>query len=279
MKNWRRILLGVLVTLVAAGACWQATRPREPVYQGKTLTKWLEQYTGNGGPVPREPTEAERAEAATAIRHIGTEGIPRLLGMAAAEDSPVQKWFVRLPVPKKVASFLLSQPWFFRWATKSGVGPMNASAGFKLLGPEAKSAVPGLVHIMRSGKNSLGRLHAVLSLGAIGPAAEDAVPALIDNFKDPFKELRDRSVTALFEVAFDKDKGVFRPDASRIMVPQLAAILADPKADALRVIRLLSDVGPDAKAALPAIVTFQESTNADIRTAANKARERIETGP
>lgn len=279
MKNWRRILLGVLVAVLAGGACWQAIRPHEPVYQGKTLTAWLEQYTGNGGPVPTNPTESTRAQAAKAVRHIGTNGIHCLLRMAAAEDSPVQKWFVRLPVPKKVAAFLVSQPWFFRWATKSGIGPMNASAGFRLLGPEAKSAVPGLVHIMRSGKNSLGRLHAVLALGAIGPPAENALPALIENFQDPFNELRDRTVQAIFDIAFDHSKGVFRPECSRVMVPTLAKLLADPRTDALRIIRLLSDIGPDAQAALPAIIPFQESANANIRTAAKNARERIGTGP
>lgn len=43
-------------------------------------------------------------------------------------------------------------------------------------------------------------------------------------------------------------------------------------------LQLLAEIGPDASPALPAIIPFQESTNADIRKAANKARERIETG-
>lgn len=278
VKNGHRIVLGLFVAAVTGVSCWQTLRQHEPIYQGKKLSAWLEQYTGNGGPVPRNPSESARAEAAKAVRHIGTNGIPCLLRMAAAEDPPAKKWLLRLPTPKKLAGYLFSQPLFFRWAAKSGLEPMNAAAGFRLLGPDAQSAVPRLVHIMRNGKNSMARLHAVSGLGAIGPAAEEAVPALIDNLKDPFNELRDRTVAALFEIAFDKDNGVFRQECSRIMVPQLGAILIDPKTDALRVIRLLSDVGPDAKAALPAIIPFQESTNADIRTAAKKARERIETG-
>jgi hypothetical protein len=275
VKPWPRI---ALIVTVLVGLAAVILPSGEPVYQGKTLSAWLERYSGNGGPVQPYEIEEARAEATTAVRHIGTNGIPCLLRMAATEDSPVKKWLLRVPASMRVAKYLVSQPLFLRWATKSALGPSNACTGFRLLGPDAKSATPGLIHIMRNGKNSMARIYALLALEAIGPAAENAIPALIENFKDPFLELRDRTVGALFNIASDHFRGRFRPDCTRIMVPRLSELLADPKADALRVIRMLSDIGPDAKDALPAILPFENSSDPNIRAAVTMARERITTG-
>ena len=131
---------------------------------------------------------------------------------------------------------------------------------------------------MRTSQNQNGRQTAAISLGFIGSSAQDAVPALLENFKDPNNSVRDATVRAVFDIAFDYGAGQFRPECSRVMVPGLAKLLADPKTDALRVIRMLSDIGPDAKGALPAILPFQNSQEPNIRAAAIQARERIKTG-
>jgi hypothetical protein len=146
VKPWPRI---ALIVTVLVGVASEILPSREPVYQGKTLSAWLERYSGNGGPVQPYEIEEGRAEAATAIRHIGTNGIPCLLRMAATEDSPVKKWLVRVPASMRVAKYLVSQPLFLRWETKSVLGPSNACTGFRLLGPEAKSAIPGLAEVYK----------------------------------------------------------------------------------------------------------------------------------
>ena len=82
---------------------------------------------------------------------------------------------------------------------------------------------------------------------------------------------------ALFDIAFNREEG-FRPECSKVMVPHLIRVLADPKADALRILRMLGDIGADAKAALPAIQPFLSNPDRDIRMAAARACERITTG-
>ena len=104
MKKWRRTALATVVVaaLALAGAIWQAARSREPVYQGKPLSFWLEQYSGqiSGGAFIPNRTKAVREQAATAIRHIGTNAIPWLLALAAVEDSPHQAMD-----PQRLSSF------------------------------------------------------------------------------------------------------------------------------------------------------------------------------
>jgi PBS lyase HEAT-like repeat len=275
VKKWFRIAFAMVMAGVLGEVVCQVVRLREPVYDGKSLSEWLEQFSGDEGPLPQEPTQAARAEAASAICHFGTNAIPYLLKMAAAKDSAAKKWFLNVLAPQEFAAPLLSQPQFYRWATKSVFGPMEALNGFKLLGPAAKDAVPGLVNVMRTSSIRRNRLLAVSALGELGPTAEEAIPALIDNLEDSFEELRDRTVGALSNICFDGSRGQLRPECSRMLVPALAELLADPRTDMLRVIRLLSDFGPDAKAALPAINMFLNCQDLSLRTAATKARERI----
>jgi HEAT repeat protein len=281
VMNWRRVALAAFVALVLSGVLWQARRPHEPVYQGKPLSFWLEQYYQkiNAGASLPSQDEIVWDETAVAIRGIGNNAIPYLLRLAAAEDTTLKRSILNhFPISNKTMERLGLQQTFIRWAGKSVTGPMKALLGFRALGPAAKPAISELIRIMRTSQNHNGRRTAAYSLGFIGSSAQDAIPALLENFKDSNNSVRDATVRALFDIAFDHGAGQFRPECSRVMVSSLAELLADPKTDALRVIRMLSDIGPDAKAALPAILPFQNSQDPNIRAAAIKARERIETG-
>ena len=281
MKNRRRVALAAFVALVLCGGLWQTRRPHELVYQGKTLSFWLEQYyqkLNAGAPLPSQD-EIVWDEAAVAIRRIGTNAIPYLLRLGAAEDTMLKRSILNhFPISNRTMERFGLQQTFSRWAGESVTGPMKALLGFRVLGPAAKPAVPELIRIMRTSQNHNGRRTAAYGLGFIGPTAQDAIPALLETLKDPNNSVRDATVRALFDIAFDHGTGQFRPECSRVMVPHLAKLLADPKADTLLVIRLLSDIGPDAKDALPAILPFQNSREPNIRAAAIQARERIKTG-
>src|SRR5947207_1339961 len=67
---WLAALLALTLGLV--GAARLSSRPREPVYRGKTLTYWLEVINTNGW------ASGEKPEA---VRHIGTNAIPILLNL------------------------------------------------------------------------------------------------------------------------------------------------------------------------------------------------------
>src|SRR2546428_3295656 len=114
MGKKRGLLLAVLFVAPLCGLVWMLSRPAEPAYQGKPLSAWLEQYSeryvewppGSGSlytlsawqkqhrgsytTVP-DPNSPERLEAATAIRQIGTNGLPLLLRLISTRDSPLTK--------------------------------------------------------------------------------------------------------------------------------------------------------------------------------------------
>src|SRR6266699_3025722 len=81
MKRNRAIALAVLLAVIATVAAFMALRPREPVYQGKRLSEWLEEFSRRGrGQINRQ--------AENAIRQIGTNALPFLVADLCREDSP-----------------------------------------------------------------------------------------------------------------------------------------------------------------------------------------------
>jgi HEAT repeat protein len=161
MKHPTRILFFVLAGVVLLTLAWFVSRLREPSYQGRTLTEWLKADTHF---YPGSDSEADRA-----IHHIGSNAIPTLVIYAAVKDSPMKirilKWNnnlarFRLPISSQFEKQEL------------------AETGFTVLGPDAKSAVPELIRLLRDDDGGV-RSTAASCLGSIGPAAELAVPDLI----------------------------------------------------------------------------------------------------
>src|SRR5216117_1885461 len=89
ITTWSVLILIALGLLTA----WWAFPTREPVYQGKSLSAWLDQHTRNGeilyaNPPPgydieRVKRARAQAEAEIAIKHIGTNALPFLAKMVA----------------------------------------------------------------------------------------------------------------------------------------------------------------------------------------------------
>ncbi len=80
MKRGRAIAWVVLLAVIATIAAFMALRPREPVYEGKRLSEWLEEFSRVGrGQINQE--------AENAIRQIGTNALPFLVADLCREDS------------------------------------------------------------------------------------------------------------------------------------------------------------------------------------------------
>jgi len=282
-------LWAALLVAVFGGIAWLVLRPQkpEPVYQGKTLSVWMEQYyrmgdesayrNKNAGAPPPTNSAALREEAAMALRQIGTNAIPYYLKLASARISPMQMQIMYNKVVSKVS---WRTPWLrttcYRWATAFSENPQKALLGFELLGPAAKSAVPDLIHLMQTSDSRNSRRSAAYSLSYIGPQAKDALPALIQNFKDPQEMVRDATVTALFAIAQDHKTYRWRPECVAVMVPALSQLLTDTNTDVLRVVFMLGDLGGEAKSAVPALMPFLNSTNFQISSATATALKSID---
>lgn len=137
-------LLGLLVVSFLVSCSNPLSR--EPVYKGKPLSYWAEMTQDQKldfGP------SAQALEAIEAVRAIGPAAIPYLL-----------KW--------------IQPPW------KNSILPGGAVESFKVLGPQAKSAIPQLAKILNKRPGSIddesARTSAAEALSYLGP---DAVPVLL----------------------------------------------------------------------------------------------------
>jgi len=86
MKRLRLIL--ILLTVIVVGcAALLFTGPKEPSYQGKTLTEWL--YDRGSGSDPA------RIASISAIQSLGTNMMPALLRMARSHDGLMKARLIR----------------------------------------------------------------------------------------------------------------------------------------------------------------------------------------
>jgi len=182
---------------------------REPVYQGKPLTLWLDEGRRHDWLSPM---------AQTAVRTMGSRAVPVLLDMAEIRDSPFRRSLAHLAEE-------------YDWHNIR-IRPYDQSLemtyyGFKLLGPATKPAIPRLIRLLHSDAPETRGLAAVC-LGEIGPDAKQAVPALIEYLT---VESRCRTNSGWDE------RGIFCSAyalgrigrAARPAVPQLSLLINDPR--------------------------------------------------
>ena len=87
---------------------------------------------------------------------------------------------------------------------KTGTASSRVAASDALgrMGPEAKSALPELIELVRDGKNNSAlRCQATMTIGHIGPEGDAAVLVLLNALKGADDTLRSRSALALIAIA------------------------------------------------------------------------------
>jgi HEAT repeats len=247
----RRIIFIVLILLVLGALVWLASRPREPVYQGKTLSEWLR----------LQVDDFNNPDAQDAVRHIGTNGIPTLLRMLRQRDSRLKLRLFELTGKQD----------FVKLDFSSGrVRNLEAAEAFAVLGPAASNAVPGLIQVLHERVSDWSRVWTIYSLCSVGPAARPAVPELIRAVGDTNanREVRLRAMTAVVD-ELQADPG--------LVVPALIKCLKDTNSDVrLFAARALGQLGSAAKAAVPALVTLLNDPEYFVRLNAGDALKAID---
>ena len=231
MTRPRRILLFALAAILAVPAAWDLYTQREPCYQSKRLSQWLEDVYAEEGFSPSSPQPATQA-----VRAIGKRGIPTLLHLLQSKDTWVEgKWMdliKKYPVPLIHYHYVPAQ--YLQW---------HGAEGFGILGPDAAEALPALVRIchdpelmvyvgqamvavspdatnlVRQLQDSRPavRRQAAAALGAIQRESEPALPALCKSAQvDSDWEVRKMSIQAI---------GRFRDVATR-NIPVLRQMLS-----------------------------------------------------
>ncbi len=123
-----------LLTIVLAAVVFNALRSREPVYQDRPLSAWLDDLMmGHYG--------AQHDAAEEAIWQIGTNAIPHLLRRVAAVDSWTQRKLQSLNRRQSLIHFPVHY---------ASDGREPAKRAFEALSARAKPAIPDLLRIAQT---------------------------------------------------------------------------------------------------------------------------------
>ena len=216
MRKRVQIALALLLVAIAGVTAWQVLRPheREPVYQGKRLSVWLEQYydalENPEGPMTGRTTvvgvtvdglgggeSAKQAEAA--LSAIGTNALPVLLKMAQAHDSAFKQKFIL--VSYRFQQVGRVRELFFPHFPHDSEGVLHGKAalGFYTLGSAAKPALPDLIRLLGE-RHADVRASSARILGFMGNAAQAAFPALVKSLSDKDAETRLAAAEAVKQI-------------------------------------------------------------------------------
>jgi len=239
----RRRIIIIFASCVVAGigvvAFWPAER--EPEYNGKKLSEWLEIY--QSGRLGTLGLNESRAEASDAINQIGTNALPWLMRWIQCEVRETPKW--------KTSLFVLACKLHLKgthveiapngkttgyWAEKSPVASLinnrernladyTERFGFKLLGAQATDALPELERLTRGTNSALSRRAEFAFM-----SVPDLVPQWLEMLTNRAPSLRCRGIRAFS--SFDSLAHAFPALNISVVVPPLVERLDDP---ALRV--------------------------------------------
>ncbi len=225
------------ISLLAVPSLLVFHRAREPEYQKKSLSEWIEKYLSH---FDRSPGDREAVQA---IKHIGTNAVPFLLGWMLYETP---RWKANLYSSANATMAALHS----RWRLNDDRAVNKAQMAFLallVLGPDVKPAIPDLIRAAtdpqrrRSREYARGvmislsgeavpavvacltnedrtvRLFALEQLGDMARVAQDSMPSLEQLFTNSDWEIRAAATNTLLKIrryVWEEDKRLF-PQSGR----------------------------------------------------------------
>jgi Tfp pilus assembly protein PilV len=183
MRKRVQIAFAVFAVALLGVIAWQVLRQREPVYQGKVLSSWLEDLDLESAHSPEKATQAVRA--------IGTNGFPVLIKMLCTEDPLWKRGLIAFNARQSFIQLRISQADVVRYRAVQGYGALGAAA---------KDSVPALIQIMDLETSAEVRSEVAAALSAIGPQARAAIPVLMKAAADKNPALRRNAISALANI-------------------------------------------------------------------------------
>ena len=226
----RRILIGGLLALGTAGLIWGVVyfaSPREPTYQGKTLSTWIVPFcrqTTKGLDAPGGPEHFEELQPVRlAVRELGSNAVPFLIARLNARESGLHRTARQLSEKLPYASLRLTDP---------NVSKIRAVRALAILGPDAGPAIPSLKPEVNDPTLSEHAVYALSGMGAKG------MRALIEQYTNGF------SIRIAATIVFPAS--IYRGEANEIQTNQIPADI---------LIEGLSLIAKDAKNRTPPFQT------------------------
>ena len=224
MKKKCIIVIALAAAAVLGLLVWLVLPPREPVYQGKTLTQWA---------VDMNDEDLFFREA---VRSVGTNAIPVLLRLLRVHDPPLK---VRL------LSLAGKQPWFKFQHTDPHRLNYAGLIGFFVLTNRAAPAVPELIRIYQQHISPVSQGYVANILAVMGPDARMAIPMLLPDTSSTNTIVRQGAFYVLANIHENPDT----------LVPIFVRGLSDPSTVVqYHSARGLGNFGPAAQAGVPALI-------------------------
>jgi hypothetical protein len=168
------LLVGSSIALLALVGAFVLT-PRQPSYQGVKLRDWLDVLFPASG-----SSDAQKQMAEKAVREIGQDGLPWLIGWLRAKDGRFGKAFAQ-SMYAPLLPLGISRLW-----TPAADHKAKAVPAFRILGRAAEPAIPQLLNIATNSTDGAQWMLAVRALCAIGSEKSfDAVMSLASSRSDP----------------------------------------------------------------------------------------------
>jgi HEAT repeat protein len=266
-KPWRIAALSIIGLLIIAWIAGAVSSSREPEYEGRKLSQWLEDLRRPSSASPSASLLA-RTNAMIAIRQMGTNAVPYLVRMLHAKDSRLKTKWMDLLSRQRWIDFHFHFDFERRGDGLRGLG---------ILGPAARAAIPDVAKLLDD-RNFAQQ--AAYTLHQIGP---ETAPVLSQALKSTNTWTRSRaagvlgvsgdkaSVPSLMAALKDSDfitkstaaRALSRfPEQADVIVPALIGCLDDPN-DTFRMnaARALGAFGEKAKPAFPNLMKMVTSTN------------------
>lgn len=173
--NRRRKTLVALAAVVVGGVLFWFFQPREPRYQGKTVTQWIEEMHPLGSPRTNKVFKAM-------LRELGSDAAPPLVQILERETG----W-------KRRAAFKLSLLTGSTWLTRklesdriaSYARVHNAAYGLKQLGTNASAVAPRLGRILRNPSHARVAPAVIDVLESMGPNGISELTTALTKFSGP----------------------------------------------------------------------------------------------
>jgi HEAT repeat protein len=192
-----RKLLGIILALVALivlSALWLESR--EPQYEGKSLTVWLQEWENGHGSPGTGVQFSVKTNVDNAIRQMGSKAVPGLRKMLRTRDSQFRE---------QVVAYCVKRPRIpFHFRPSAYRLNIRGMFGIGVLGPLGQTAVPELLTLLEHSDWTI-RAWAAGTLGKIGRGASPAVPDLIARLRDTDEHVRQAACGALVNVGASKE--------------------------------------------------------------------------
>lgn len=164
----RKPVLSVL-GFTAVGVAITLWLIKEPSYQGRSLSSWLEMLVGS------DLKEVEKATAA--IKAMGHKAVPHLAGMVLDDYSSIDRFLREVDLPKVVAN-VGRRKFSPDEVRRFGV------AGLSVLGPDASGAVPEVVRALKREPDKIELWFLLEKIGKESIAAAPILTRLLPNEKE-----------------------------------------------------------------------------------------------